>query len=250
MPIHETEAVVLRQYPLSEADRIIIFFTREFGKVRAVGKGVKKLKSRSAPIHEPLTHMALSFWTREGVELSRIRGCEKIHSYLGPGCTLEQFYAYTYFAELVNEFVQENNPNEPLFRLLLASLRTGESRGISEGLVRYFELWMLRLNGLLPNYAYCSSCRKYVKGEGFFASPSTGQGHCSDCAAGTGVHVGRAGTELLESILELSPERFVSKTFPENATKDMERLTRKLFDLHLERRLRSYEPLRSVLRGS
>ena len=123
MPVHEAEAIVLRQYSLSDSDRIIVFITREYGKVRAVAKGVKKPKSRLAGSLEPLNHIRLEFYGREGQELSQIRQAELIHSYLGKIPALEQVYAYSYFAEIANEIVQDNQPNYPLFRLLLASWR-------------------------------------------------------------------------------------------------------------------------------
>ena len=47
MPLYEAEAIVLRQYALSDSDRIIVFITKEFGKIRAAAKGVKKPKSRA-----------------------------------------------------------------------------------------------------------------------------------------------------------------------------------------------------------
>ena len=250
MPTHEADAIVLRQYALSDADRIVVFVTREFGKVRAVGQGVKKLKSRLASCLEPLNHVRLHFWTRQGAELCRIRGCENIHSYLGRNASLEQFYAYNYFAEIVDEFVQENNPNIPLFRLLLAVLRTGETAGIRESLIRYFELWALQLNGLLPNYDYCTACRKYVKDSGFYASAHTGQAMCSHCAAKGEVRVRPSGAEVIRSIMKLSPEQFVSRPFADEAAADTERLTRTLLYLHLEKYLKSYEPLRQIIRGS
>src|SRR5688572_7772134 len=111
MPILESEAVVLRQYSLAEADRIVVFFTREFGKMRAVAQGAKRTKSRLGGCLEPLNHINLSFYLKEGADLARIRQCETIHSYLGKQPTLEQVYAFTYMAELVQEVVQDNNPN-------------------------------------------------------------------------------------------------------------------------------------------
>ena len=66
MLTHESEAVVLRQYPLSEADRIVVFFTREYGKIRAVAQGAKRLKSRMGGCLEPLNHIYLRFYLKEG----------------------------------------------------------------------------------------------------------------------------------------------------------------------------------------
>src|SRR5262249_7263136 len=152
MLTHESEAVVLRQYPLSEADRIVVFFTREYGKVRAVAQGAKRLKSRMGGCLEPLNHIYLGFYLKEGGDLGRVRQCETIYAYLGRSPSLDRVYAFSYLAELVQELSQENYPNQHLFRLLLSVLEAASKAGTGESLIRYFELWALRLNGLLPDY--------------------------------------------------------------------------------------------------
>src|SRR5262245_19461808 len=125
---HESEAVVLRQYPLSEADRIVVFFTREYGKVRAVAQGAKRLKSRMGGCLEPLNHIHLRFYLKEGGDLARVRQCETIYSYLGRSTTLDRVYAFSYLAELVQELSQDHYPNHHLFRLFLSVLKAGSER--------------------------------------------------------------------------------------------------------------------------
>ena len=102
MPIRESEAIVLRRYPLAESDRIIVFFSREFGKLRAVGHSVRKPKSRLGGCLEPLNHVRLEYYTKEGAGLAQVRQCEIIHAYLGKNPSLRRVYAFTYFAELLN----------------------------------------------------------------------------------------------------------------------------------------------------
>ncbi len=247
MPVHEAEAVVLRHYPLSEADKIIVFMTREYGKLRGTAQGVRRLKSRLAASLEPLNHVQLQFYSREGADLARIRQAETIHSYLGRNPSPGVFYAFSYFAEIVNEFVEEGNPNHLIFRLLLSVLKAGEDLGMSEALVRYFEIWMLRLNGLLPNYDYCSNCGRCVKGEGFFAWPEAGQGRCQACAGGRGIRICQESAQQLEAMSQLSPERFVATTV--QVSGDLENLTQRLLGLHLEKQAKSYKSLKEVLKG-
>jgi DNA repair protein RecO (recombination protein O) len=182
MPVYEAEAIVLRQYPLSDSDRIIVFFTQEYGKIRAVAQGIKKLQSRIAGCLEPFNHVRLEFWSREGKDLCQIRRVELVHSFLRKDPDFGQICAFSYFAEISNEMVQENQANPALFRLLVSSLRAGEQHRVTHALLRYFEIWCLKLNGLLPNYAYCSNCGKYVKDDGFFAWIESGQALCSACS--------------------------------------------------------------------
>ncbi len=248
MPTHESDAIVLRQYSLSESDRIVVFITREHGKVRAVARGVKKPKSRLAGRLEPLNHIHLEFYIREGHDLAQVRQTELIHSYLGKNPSLQRIYAYTYFAELINEIIEEFSPNYPLYRLLLASLNAAERLGISQSLIRYFEIWCLKLNGLLPNYVYCSNCGKCVKDEGFYARLESGKVRCEACSYGRGLHIQAVSAVALQMIIKLSPEKFVSRVFSGVVDVDLERLTQGLLLLNLGKHLKSYGALKEVLR--
>jgi DNA repair protein RecO (recombination protein O) len=247
MPVHECEAIVLRQYSLGDSDRIVVFIAREFGKVRAVARGAKKPKSRLAGRLEPLNHVRLEFYAREGRDLSQIRHVELVHSYLGKNPSLRQVYAFSYFAEVVNEIIQDNQPNNPLFRLILASLAAGEKTPPNASLVRYFEIWCLKFSGLLPNYDYCSHCGKCVKDEGFFALLDAGQVRCQACAQGRGLKIGAPAASALHLMTKVSPESFASHPLAEEALNDLERMTQRLLELHLEKQLKSYRILRDAL---
>jgi len=248
MPILEAEAVVLRSYSLSDADRIVVLATREYGKVRVVGQGVKKPKSRMAGCLEPLTHIRARFFLREGAELWRLRQCESIHSYLGSSISLGQFYGFSYVAELVHEYLEDHNPNPPLFRLLLATLATGEQHGCNEALVRYFELWLLKLCGLLPDYCSCSNCGRSVVRTGFYAAAEGGDGRCDECAGGKGLRIGPAAARLLQSFQHASPLEFTGAPGFAGAAADLEKLTLRLIESSLEKTLKSYLPLRQMWR--
>lgn len=247
MPVHEAEAIVLRQYSLADSDRIIVFITREFGKIRAVAKAVKKPGSRIGGCLEPLNHIRLEFFAKEGRDLGQVRQAELIRAYLGKQPSLEHLYAFSYFAEIANEIVQENQQNAAQFRLLLASLEAGYAGKVNRPLVRYYEIWSLKLSGLLPNYAYCSNCGKCVKDEGFFAWPETGQVRCYSCAQGRGLWVGAEAAAALDSMTRVGPGQFMAQQLTRNSSTELERLSQRLLGLHLERELKSYRVLKEVL---
>jgi DNA repair protein RecO (recombination protein O) len=249
MPVFEDEAIVLRQYSLSDSDRILVLITREHGKVRAVAKGVKKPKSQIAGCVEPLCHIRIEFYAREGSDLNQVRRAELIHSYLGRAQSLKYLYAYSYFAEICNEIIQDNQVNYPLFRLLLACLRAGDSQGISRSLLRYFEIWCLKLSGLFPNYAYCSDCGKCVKDEGFFVWPEAGQARCNACALGRGLRINASASAFLARMAWQSPEQFVAEAVAEEAVRETECLAQRLLGFHLEKQLKSYQILKEALPG-
>jgi DNA repair protein RecO (recombination protein O) len=246
MPTHSAEAVVLRQYSLAEADRIVVFFSREYGKIRAVAKGAKKLRSRLGGCLEPLNQIQIEFFAREGSDLGRITRCEMLHSYLGSNPAPENMVLLSYLGEIINEIVQENNPNPLLYRLFLATLKAGEKTGMNESLVRYFEFWSLKLSGLLPNYDYCSNCSRCVKDVGFYAWFEAGQARCEECAGNKGIRIRPVAAKTLQAIWELSPEQFASRPLAAAAAGDLERLSRKLLEWHLEKQLKSLPAVRAV----
>ncbi len=247
MPIRELEAITLRQYALSGADCIVVFLTRDQGVLRAVARGAKKPRSILGGCIEPLTHVRLQVFLKEGSDLARIWQCEMIHSFLGRNLTLDRLYGFTYLGEIAQEVAPENSPSALLFRLILAVLETGERFGVNTALLRYFEVWTLKLNGWLPNYDYCSACGKCVKDVGFYAWVESGEGRCGACAEQRGIRISADAARSLHEILQLPPTQFVARPQTGGASRDLERLTQKLLEWHLEKRLKSYLPLKEVL---
>jgi DNA repair protein RecO (recombination protein O) len=247
MPVLEAEALVLRHYPLADSDRIVVFVTKEFGKIRGVAQGVKKPRNRLVGCLEPLNHIHLELYTREGRELGQIRQAEIVHSYLGKTPSLDQIYAFTYFAELANELVQDNQPNGAFFRLLLAALKAAERHASIESIVRYYEIWCLKLSGLLPNYDYCSNCGKCVKDDGFFAWLKDGQARCVPCSQGIGLPLSATTVAVLQAMERLPPGQFGSLPLAKGTALEIERLTQGLLGWHLEKQMKSYKLLKGAL---
>ncbi len=246
MPTHNAEAIVLRQYSLSEADRIIVLFSREYGKIRAVAKGAKKPRSRLGGCLEPLNQVRAEFFAKESAELWRINRCEIIRPWLGSSPTPERVVFLSYLAEIVNELVQDNNANHLLYRLFIATLEAFEHLGVNQAIARYFEFWSLKLSGLLPDYDYCSNCSRCVNDFGFYAWLEAGQARCADCAGGRGVFVRPASSQALRSMWELSPEQFGARPLSEVAAGDLERLSRRLLEWQLEKQPKSLRALKAL----
>ena len=249
MPVFETEAIVLRHYPLSESGRIVVFFTREHGKLRAVAEGVKKPKNHLAGTLEPFNHIQVGLWFKEGKDLGQIHGAELIRAFPGKAMDLRRIYACSYFAELINEIVQENQSNQALFRLLLASMKACSDGLPTSALVRYFEIWALRLNGFLPNFNRCSICGKSVIEEGFFVRIESGEARCRVCTGGVGLNVSAKSVSVLEKMMKLTPEEFMIFTFDQDAVSELEKFVQRLLDFNLERQLKSLPFLREELQS-
>jgi DNA repair protein RecO (recombination protein O) len=149
MPLITTDALILRTYKLGESDRIVVFLTRDRGKKRGVAKNARQSRRRFGGALEPMTCGRITFRERERRDLVFIQDIAPTHSPLrmpaGDGDALGHV---GYFAELIDEWAQENDPNETLFRLG-TSVVEALTAGVAVGpLARYFEYWLLRLQGV------------------------------------------------------------------------------------------------------
>jgi len=150
MNVHQSEALTLKTYPFAESNRIVVYLTRNYGKLRGVAHGARKPKSRFGSALELLTHSKIVFYRKEHQELAVIQSAEIIKAFPSYELSWEVNLHFNYFAELLMEFSREEEESENLFRLGLAVLNACSSIPISL-LARYFELWLLKLEGVLPD---------------------------------------------------------------------------------------------------
>src|SRR5262249_32383345 len=201
MPLHETDAFVLRTYTIKEADKVCVFFTREAGKLRGVAHGARRLKSRFGASLEPFTEVSLVYYQKENKELVSISNCEIINSQFVEGMSGEMLGVMHYLAELVIEFIPDHEPNERVYRLIAATLeslrRIGaplapaamDAKGRNENLpavVRYFEIWMLKLAGFFPHWKNCGACGRDLTNQAAVWLTNEGIPQCSACGGGRG----------------------------------------------------------------
>jgi len=147
MPLYTTDALILRTYPLGESDRLVVFLTRDRGKKRGVAKNARQSRRRFGGALEPMTCGRVGYMERERRDLVRVDYVEPTRSPLSAVDGEALGYA-GYFAELIDEWAQEADPNESLFRLGSSMVDAMASGVPIEPLARYFEFWLLRLQGV------------------------------------------------------------------------------------------------------
>jgi len=147
MAVYTTDALILRTYKLGESDRIVVFLTRDRGKKRGVAKNARQSRRRFGGALEPMTCGRVSYVERERRDLVSLTYVEQTRSPLS-ALDGEALGYVGYFAELIDEWAQEADPNETLYRLG-ASIVEALAVGVPiEPLARYFEYWLLRLQGV------------------------------------------------------------------------------------------------------
>lgn len=147
MPRHTTDALILRTYKLGESDRIVVFLTRDRGKKRGVAKNARQSRRRFGGALESMTLGRVAYVEREGRELVLLEYVEPTRSPLAASGGEALGYV-GYFAELIDAWAQDADPNEPLFRLGASTVEALIEGVPAEPLARYFEYWLLRLQGV------------------------------------------------------------------------------------------------------
>jgi DNA repair protein RecO (recombination protein O) len=167
MALKESEAIVLRTYPLRESDLLVTLFTRLEGKVRGVARAAKKSRKRFGGSLEPLTYVKVAYDDRERNELARLDSCEVVESPLATEVSYPRAVALGHVAELLDELLPDREPNDAVFRLALSVL--AQLRGKDYWLpITYFDLWMARLMGYLPDLSECLNCGRSLNGSRAF----------------------------------------------------------------------------------
>src|SRR5687768_16422349 len=148
VPLYTADALVLRTYKLGEADRIVVFLTRDRGKKRGVARGARRPRSKFLGALEPLTEVRVAYFEKEQRELVGLNYAETVRS---PLSVIGDGLGHVgYFAELLDEWAQEADADDRLYRLGASMLDALAARAPVEPLARYFEYWLLRLQGVYP----------------------------------------------------------------------------------------------------
>ncbi len=243
MSLKSAHAFVLRAHPVGEADQILVALTERDGKLRGVTHASRKSRRRFGGALQPLSHVRLTYFEREGRELVRIDECDLLHSYFGLQQDLRAAGYLSYLAELSEEFSREKQEDEAFYRLLRATLEAVEAGLDPVWAARYFELWTLQLHGLLPDLEACARCAA-VLGNGALYDPLERGFLCPDCAAAAGgTRTSAAVLAHLGALLRLPPSR---ATGGASLMPGCEELLQGLLTGFLERPLRSPAVLRQM----
>ncbi len=245
----ETEALVLRTYNFGEADKIVVVLSQAAGVVRGVANGCRKLKSRFGAALEPFTLTKFTWYEKENKELVSLRQAEIIKSHFDLSSQAETLTGLAYMGDLVIEFSPPHEANDNLFRLVNACLEAIDQAPADIQLVlRYFEIWLLRLQGYLPDIRRCGEChQEFTDTSGIFLNQDFVM-RCRRCSQGQGSAVSRKLQIQMRATQKVAPQSFVqaSHEVPASVHRELAELTQQLIGRVLERQPR----LRSTFQSS
>jgi len=247
MPVLTSEAVVLRTWPVHEADLIVSLFTREYGKLRGVAKSALKSRKRFGGALEPMTLARAWFVERPRKELARLDQLEIVRSPLSAAVDQARLTVLSFFTEVVEEALPEHDPQETVFRLLVSVLEhttAVRSESVQPWMpLTYFSLWMTRLMGLLPDIAHCTACGEALQPAGVFFNPHADGLFCGVHRNGSAGSLSADSWQLALRMLRAPAGAFAGEPWPRRRAQDLRRFAVQVLERHLERRLRSAEAL-------
>ncbi len=246
MPLHTADALVLRTYKLGEADRIVVFLTADRGKRRGVARGARRPRSRFGGSLEPLTRVRTTYFENERRELVRLRQVEPLSSPLTSG-SAEALLHVSYFAELIDEWAPEADPNDRLFRLGAAVAEALAGGAPVQPLARYFEYWLLRLQGVYPSLTACRRCGGTLAGGTVRLAPRLEGLLCARCAAPVeGAPLSGEAMAFLLAARTAPPQSLSDVALPARAERELAAVHRRLLAAHLDKELKSARVVREL----
>lgn len=262
MPARVSEALILRTYPLKEADLVVSFLTRDQGKLRGVAKRARRPKGGFGAGLERLSHVRVAYFQREARELVNLDSCELIRSQFGLVSDYQASVALDYFAEVAEQLLPSAEPSEKFFRLFLAVLdslqpaavgqagwpvvaQAGTAAGNVWRAVTYFSFWAVRLSGWLPELNVCLSCGALLDDpefpeRAFFSRGRDGLicGHCRRAPdAGNSWELSGESRGIAGEILRRPVAELPAANWGQSTAADLRRFLVQRIESHAERRL-------------
>jgi len=236
MALFETEALILRSYNLAEADKIVVCLSRSAGLIRGVAKGCRKLKNRFGASLEPFTVVNLTYYEKEHQELVSFRQVEILKSRFNLSSNAEILTGFSYMGDLLIDFSPPHQANDNLFRMAIACFEAAsETPADLDAVLRYFEVWLLKLEGFLPDLRACANCHKAFGDEGAVYLGSDLSLRCAQC--GKGRTVSKRLHAQLRTVEKLSPAKFAegAREVSNETKREMAELTFQIIGRVLER---------------
>ncbi len=178
---YTVDAVVLRHTDFGEADRLVVLYARGRGKLRALAKGVRRIRSRKAGHLEPFTETRLML--AQGRDLDVITQAQALQTFPQLRGDLTRFTYAAYAAELADKFTFEGEDHPGLYSLLVHTLQRLANYPDLDLVTRYYELHLLEAAGFRPELGVCTICGTVIRPETQYFDPHHGGVICPKCAA-------------------------------------------------------------------
>jgi DNA repair protein RecO (recombination protein O) len=246
MPARETEAIILKTFPLGEADRLVSFLGRTSGRMRGVAAGARRIKNRYGSTLQVMSHVQLWYVEKETRDLVRIQQCELLESLNKSQSDYGLSTGLAAVSEIAELVLPEHEVNESMFRLILLSAREIERRGCWPLPLGYFAFWTVRLAGWLPRFDACSTCGKSFGPQSAYQGDWLPGLQCEEHRRSGMKPVSAAARELAERFTRTSLDKLELGPEFDQPIRELREAGFNWIEHHAERKLRTRELLETT----
>lgn len=208
-----TNVINLKSYSISEADKIILMYSKEKGLIKGVAKGIKKPSSKLGGRMDLL--VANKMMLNKGRNLDTICQAEALNTFFNLRNDINKLFYAMYCSEIVTNFGIENDPNsEEIYNLFYTFLeQISSAKSIEQTMLNVikFQLKIMNITGYSIELDNCVKCLKKPQEEYIYFSIEQGGiicGSCSDeIAKKTKIHY-----KIIEFLNTLLKEEYTKHT--------------------------------------
>ena len=247
--IQKTEAVILRTRPFRSSSLIVTFFTKEFGKIQGIAKGIHREGERRGAEFELFTHLEILFYEKKRSDLHLISETSILDSHASLRGSLESLLDAAFFCELTEELTETHDPHPRLFELLQVCFRYLNVLPAVK-LRNLFELKLLNEVGWQPHLDHCLKCAGMIPETGFFSIREGGM-LCANCR-GTDLASKKLSAEpvrLLRFLTQKDLDACLKETFTQQAEIEIQNLLYQFLLYRLGKPLRSLKVRAQLLKN-
>lgn len=241
----QSEAIVLRAWPFQEADLLVSLFTREQGRIKGVARHAMRSRRRFGGALEPMTHVRASYAERPRQELVRLDSFEILSSPLSQPVDYARTAALQLVAEVLEEALPEQAPEDAVFRLALAVLEEIQVGRVAVP-VTYFALWMNRLMGWMPELGHCVVCGLDLRGGTVWYSATSDGVTCSDDRRNGSLALAAESISIAARVFRGTVREMSMEQRPAMQLANLQRFAVDTLERHLERKLTSARALSRI----
>lgn len=234
------QGVVLKTKPMKEADRIVVLYTKEKGKLGTVAKGSRRPQNRLASLVQPFTKGKFLLNGSSGLrDLSQGMIMESNQELRDD---LLKMAAANYFLELIDSSVETEDPDPKVYQTLLLGLKLLNLSSDLDLALRYLEYRLLGDLGWNLQLESCTGCGKdLMKESALRFSPVQGGLTCANCRFGDEVSLSVKGRAVLISFDRLKPKALIRLKLESEDKKELEMILRHAWDSRIETKFKAYQ---------
>lgn len=243
MPLEQSEGFVLKTFNVGEQDKIAVFYTHDKGIFKGIAKGARKFGNRFGSSLEPMSHVKIFYYEKEGKDLAVVNNCDLLESFFEIQKNLKATFTISYFAELIEQFFPSRSTDDTLFRLLLSTLQALKKGADLEFLGAYFEVWFLKIGGILPDFRKCKNCKKDIKDSGWLSLKKDGV-FCLRCTPQKKEEVKAELNEFIDWAKKNPPSKGKELPYSSPQLKAIRKALQAIIVYHLEKEPKSLKYLK------